>query len=322
MKSRCIHARNNRHARYFGLALTCFVLSAITLAQEPGNHEPTIKVQVEQVLVPVIVTDRKGHFITDLKASDFHVFEDGVEQKLAAFYTEQNGAADLFPSDATPEARVGGPVALSPANTNSLPRHTYLIALDARNSSFGNFTQVRDALQKLFKEDQGSDSEYALVALGQLTRVIQNLTPNPEAILAAVGNKELTRAILSSGASEMAQEESELVRKLGAFCNGCGKTYCAGGGGGGGWGMGCSIDPIVRWANTVSLAREQSARDFVKDLRDLTEQLSRMPGRRVMILTSDGFNFQPGRELFQLIASRSDPQVFWLLKGRRHKRQC
>ena len=161
--------RHNRPAWHIGLALASLAAAGTMLAQEPtpGNHEPTIKVQVEQVLVPVIVTDRKGHFITGLKVNDFRVFEDGVEQKLAAFYTHQNGAAELFPADTTTEPSAGGPAGLSPPSGNSLPRHTYLIALDARNSSFGNYTQVRDALKKLFQEEQRHSERPAPIAGGR-----------------------------------------------------------------------------------------------------------------------------------------------------------
>jgi hypothetical protein len=157
-------SRHNRHARKIGLALACFALSELILAQEPAPNiqASVIKVQVEQLLVPVVLTDRKGHFITDLKSSDIHVFEDGVQQKLAGLYSEQNGASELFPSDAAAEPQVGASVVLSPLAGNSIPRHTDLIALDTLNSSFGNYGRVRDALKKLFKEDQGSDSQYAL----------------------------------------------------------------------------------------------------------------------------------------------------------------
>ena len=72
----------DRKSRVVVLALAGIALTGISIAQEPapGTQAPAIKVQVQQVLVPVVVTDRKGHFITDLKASDFQVFEDGVEQ--------------------------------------------------------------------------------------------------------------------------------------------------------------------------------------------------------------------------------------------------
>jgi VWFA-related protein len=290
-----------------GLALACGALAEILWAQGPapvgqapaaGGQAPTIKVQVEQVLVPVVATDRKGHFIPDLKAADFHVFEDGVEQKLVALYTEATGAVELFPAESGAEAhRV---VPQSESSGKSLPRHTYLIALDARFSALANFTRVREALEKLFAEDQGSDSQYALVAVGEPMRIIQNLTRDPQAILAALGNKDLTKSISSSEASNMARQESEMVSRLSIACRTVCRDYCQGEEPD----TQCSmeLDRLLASANAAAQERWWAARSFVNDLRGLTEQLSRMAGRRVLILTSDGFNFQPGRELFQLLA--------------------
>jgi Ca-activated chloride channel family protein len=52
----------------------------------PGQAIPaernTIKVDVTLVTVPVMVTDRNGKYIAGLEEADFHIFEDGVAQKI------------------------------------------------------------------------------------------------------------------------------------------------------------------------------------------------------------------------------------------------
>ncbi len=300
----------------------------MVMAQEPtpSNHGSAIKVQVQQVLVPVIVTDQKGHFVRDLKARDFQVFEDGVEQKLAAFATQGNAAPELIPSDAGPGPRVaalppsknmsplplteetsihakmrGRPVALPPPNGESPPRYTYLIVLDTLNSSFANFGQLREALKKLFKEEHGSDSQYALVALGRKTLVVQNMTRDPKVVLAALEDKEITKAISSSEAANLANQQADFVRLLEANCTHSAASTpasrdCVH--------MGVSVtDSIVARANDAAKEREDLTRNFLNDLRRLTEQLSGMPGRRDMIMASDGFNLQPGRDLFEIMAA-------------------
>ncbi len=49
------------------------------------KDKQTIRVNVEMVSLPVIVTTQTGKRITDLKREDFRVFEDGVEQEIAGF---------------------------------------------------------------------------------------------------------------------------------------------------------------------------------------------------------------------------------------------
>ena len=299
------------------LALACPALPMNSFAQQPppAAQEPTIKVQVEQVLVPVVVTDRKGHWVTDLEKSDFHVFEDGVEQKVVAFRTEQSGAADLFPPDASPAAPAE-PVPLSGASSQPPPRRTYLVVVDTLSSSFGNFSQVRDALRKLFEEEKGSDSQYALVTLGRPSRVLQNLTCDPGTVLGALQSNDFTGAIKSSQASDAAQQEAELTGKVAAFCRGC-QGFCGGAplpSRPSSFACQEAWDDIIRWANNAAQEREASFRDFVDDLRGLTQQLSHLPGRRMMVLISDGFNFRPGHELFQIIADAANhPEVLFKL---------
>jgi len=302
MKSRWTRSPHSRLARQWGLALACFAFNGITIAQEPSDHAPVVKVQVQQVLVPVMVTDRKGHFVTDLKASDFKIFEDGVEQKLAAFSTQETAPLDRIESSAGSAPQTGQSAALLPINGNSHPRFTYLIAVDTLNSSFGSFGQVREALKNLFKEEQPSDAAYALVAVGRTSRVLQNLTPDLKVVLAPLKSKELTKSILSGEASNFAQQKIDLSNMLEEHCMG-GPALKAPGAKTAGEPCGGWEDRILMLDNAATEERDGFTRSFVNDLRTLTEQLARMPGRRVMILISDGFNLQPGRELFELIAS-------------------
>ena len=44
-----------------------------------------IRVSVNEVIVPVTVTDDKGRFVSNLDAKDFHIFDEGKEQKLDYF---------------------------------------------------------------------------------------------------------------------------------------------------------------------------------------------------------------------------------------------
>lgn len=53
-------------------------------AQQP------IQVQVNEVIVPVTVTDDKGRFVVNLEQSDFKIIDQGKEQKIRFFTRERN----------------------------------------------------------------------------------------------------------------------------------------------------------------------------------------------------------------------------------------
>lgn len=65
-------------------------ITAIAQVQEPrqpveNQDVEVIKVSTTLVTVPVSVMDPNGRFIADLKQDQFHLFEDGVEQRIAFF---------------------------------------------------------------------------------------------------------------------------------------------------------------------------------------------------------------------------------------------
>src|SRR5262245_12988929 len=59
-------------------------LVALALAQQP------IRVQVNEVIVPVTVTGEKGRFVSDLDQKDFHIMDQGKEQEIRYFSRERN----------------------------------------------------------------------------------------------------------------------------------------------------------------------------------------------------------------------------------------
>src|SRR5689334_8565734 len=72
-------------------------------AAQPGSQAPittpgVIKAQANLVMVDVIATDKKGNYIHDLEAREFHVYEDGKEQKITAFLHSSGAAGPNAPS--------------------------------------------------------------------------------------------------------------------------------------------------------------------------------------------------------------------------------
>jgi Ca-activated chloride channel family protein len=56
--------------------------------QPPGP--PPIQVQVNEVIVPITVTDEKGRFVSDLEQKDFTIFDEGKQQDIQFFTRERS----------------------------------------------------------------------------------------------------------------------------------------------------------------------------------------------------------------------------------------
>ena len=67
------------------LSLTLGFPDPISIPAQRPQADAPIKVQTTLVNVPVIVSDRQGRYIAGLKAVDFRLYQDRIEQKIAYF---------------------------------------------------------------------------------------------------------------------------------------------------------------------------------------------------------------------------------------------
>lgn len=89
------HGRTRLFRRGFLAALLCMPLVLGAQTPQPATpstpqvekkgKEYTITVDVNEVILHATVVDKKGQVVNDLKQDDFHVFEDGIPQKLSVF---------------------------------------------------------------------------------------------------------------------------------------------------------------------------------------------------------------------------------------------
>src|SRR5215510_7184441 len=94
------------------LALTLIaslVLSAYGQTSSQRSDQK-IRISTAEVVLDVLVKDKKGNPITNLSSSDFEVFEDGVKQSLASFKLVSR-SADSIPGKIGEEnsAKAGEP---------------------------------------------------------------------------------------------------------------------------------------------------------------------------------------------------------------------
>ena len=132
-------------------------------APESQTPAPSIKTESRAVRVDVIVTDKKGNYIHDLKAEDFRVYEDNKQQPVTN-----------FASGADPQ--------LSPG----LQRRYIILFFDNSTMELSDQPQARAAAAKFIDENAGPDRVMAVMDFGGTLKIKQNFTADSARLKLAV----------------------------------------------------------------------------------------------------------------------------------------
>src|SRR5262249_58224570 len=107
----------------FIIVLSC---SSVALGQE----EEVIKTKSNLVNIDVIVKDKKGKYIADLKADDSTIVENGVPQKIEFF----DAPLSNIETKSNTAASGSGPTAPAPG----VPRNYVALVLDSQTTDLTN----------------------------------------------------------------------------------------------------------------------------------------------------------------------------------------
>ncbi len=140
------------------------------------------------VVIDVVATDGKGAAVSDLKAEDFTVLEEGKEQKVRAFsfqHPPPSGASQLqHESDNLPPNVFSNVPKFRPDTALSV------LLLDGLNTNLPNQAYARDQMIKyLGKIPEGQP--IAVYTLGRSLRLIQDFTTDPSVLKDVVKNLKM-----------------------------------------------------------------------------------------------------------------------------------
>ena len=198
--------RERNRIRIPVLGSAVFALSfASSLSQttpQNAKQESAIRARVAEVILDVVVTDKKGRQITDLNPSEFEILEDGVPQNIIS--SRVVGAAEAAAQNSKSPAP---PQATRPA-TQAAPqdsrREINLVTLVFdRISPYGR-QMARDAARQYFKELNPTDF-VSVMAIDRALRVLQPFTNDVARLSAAV-------SLAADGTPQQFAEVSNAVR--------------------------------------------------------------------------------------------------------------
>src|SRR5581483_8460595 len=280
------------------LRILLLLASASSLFAQQTAEPPaaTLRLDVRQVLVPVVVMDKKGHRLTGFAQSDFRVYEDGVSQDIVAFSRETTSP---IASSAAVGATGVGPALSRGAESAAIAKpNIWVICFDTLHTSFASFTRATSALEKMFEKGQATGDRFVLISLGRQLRIVQTATADPAVLRAKLRSKEFANLFGGSGAAEFANEINDLRKRMDLYCTACAcgrsmvnkKDVCQ-----------VERQQIREDLNARAERRTQIYESFFGGLKAVLDEFAKIDAHRTLILVSDGFTLMPGKELFAVV---------------------
>jgi VWFA-related protein len=178
-------------------AIGLVLCASLLVAQQPPAAAPTtaapdvvFSVTTTLVQVDAVVTDSKGHYVTDLTPGDFAVFEDGQPQKIANFsyvsvYTHSpagpKSAAKPYPKSAP----VLPPAPAAPLRPEDVRRTTVLM-VDDLGLSFESMAFVRSSLRKFVERQMQPGDLVAVCRTAAGSGALQQFTTDKRVLLSII----------------------------------------------------------------------------------------------------------------------------------------
>jgi VWFA-related protein len=178
---------------WFRILIALGVTSSLALQlraqQDPLPTPGVIRINVNLVQVDAVVTDSKGKPVTDLKAEDFELLQDGKAQKIRnfEFVALKDPLKGLEVNSIISQPR-GGP-APPPAIRNLRPdqvRRTIALVIDDLALSFDGTVGVRDALKKWVDTEMEPGDLVSIVRTNAAIGALQQFTNDKRMLHAAI----------------------------------------------------------------------------------------------------------------------------------------
>ncbi len=271
----------------FSIVLTLILLFTSAAYSQTAQPAPTppedngkvVKVSTALIQIDVTITDNRGKIIRDIKADEVEIYENGVRQQVTGFSfvsKAEKASREKKKKDESKAAAPEPPLVLRPEQV----RRTIALVVDDLTLSFTSAAYTRRALKKFVDEQMQDGDLVGVIRTGGGIGALQQFTSNKQQLYAAI---------------ERVKWNSAGRGRFGSFD---------------------PVEPTMSQDRRstgdkfVSNAEIQSEKDFYDENNDFRESLfttgtlgalkyivvnmGELPGRKSVILFSDGFQIFPG----------------------------
>lgn len=198
--------------------------------QQQSGEDEVVKLESTLVSIPLLVSDRSGRYIPQLSANDFLLYEDGVQQKIASFGSEQVPFSVVLLLDVSPS--VSGNIkdiqdaAIAFCRQLRDQDRVMVVSFDRNIHYLSEFTSDRRELEwAIRRANMGGGTSVYDAVYETVDRKLRNIEGRKALILFSDGDDTTSSHASYDDAVNLVQESDVLVYGL---------RYPGNGGGGGG----------------------------------------------------------------------------------------
>jgi VWFA-related protein len=257
--------------------------AAVGAQAPPPAEVPEFAVGTQLVRIDVVVTDDHDQPVAGLTRDDFAVFEDKHPQDVVNFEAYAGGRSSSVARNPEAAAPVSG------GRVEGYRRRFVVFAIDDLHIDPGNLSAAKDAMRRFVEKQLFPEDQVAVVALSGALGLFQDFSDDPVLLRQAISRvtPQLPRTDWS-GPPQISEYQAELIEggdpgALDMAVQEILRTEPPG------------ADPVaaqrraMRRARAIRTETSHLVRMTLETLRGVTRGLAELPGRKVIVLVSDGF---------------------------------
>jgi VWFA-related protein len=261
-----------------GIAIVALALAAVSpgIAQnKPEEMQKLVEnIDVRVINIDVVVTDRSGNPVTGLQRDDFEIFENNIPKPISNFYEVEGsmpknveGEGQIIDAPSTPTAAV---------RADDIPdnmRRRIIFYIDNLSLAPFNRNRVFKEMKSFLKTSMRPGDEAMIATFNRSMKIRVPFTRDHQLIEQTLDIIAGESAMGTANRSERKTTEDRIREAR-------------------------SYEEAVATARAYASSVEHDLRQSASSINALMSTLAGVEGKKVLVLTTEGFPIQPGREMF------------------------
>ena len=261
-----------------GIAVVVAALAAAVPGQAQTRTEESPRlvenIDVRVINIDVVVTDRRGNPVKGLKREDFELFENRVPKTISNFFEVDDGKPIPVEGEAPVVAAPATPG--QPAAVPEELRRRVIFFIDNLSLAPFNRNRVFEQMKEFAKTTLRPGDEAMVATFNRSMKIRVPFTRDAKQIEQTLDIIAGESAMGTAGRSERKTTEDRIRDAR-------------------------SYQEAVATARTYASSVEHDLRQSAASINALMSTLAGIEGKKILVLTTEGFPIQPGREMFQFI---------------------